>query len=222
MSKLAVGFPLYHQVPARWFSRWLALDRSQVHCEVTVDGAYLMTSMEMIVEKALQNTGWDRLVIYEHDMIPPLDALYRMSHYSPEHAVVGSMYFRHDKPHTAICYINQSDGRYLPITPQTVKSWCDEPGLYQCGAVGFGLTSIARNVLEDWNPDLPMFGHDGRVGSHDIWFCEKARQQGHGVYIDSGIICDHLTTVPIGLSHNQDCASMINGADIIDFSYAET
>src|SRR5262249_20186881 len=32
-----------------------------------------------------------------------------------------------------------------------------------------------------------------------------------GVYLDSAIICDHLTSVPIGLSHNQACAGLVSG-----------
>lgn len=221
MSGLVVGFPLYHQVPSSFFTRWLAIDQSPVIGTVTVDGAYLPVSMQTIVDRALDIPDWERLVVFEHDMIAPQDALVRISHYGPEHAVVGSMYFGHQEPHTAVCYIAQPDGTFSPITPQTVKSWCDDPGLHRCDAVGFGLTSIARHVLEDWNPDIPMFGINDRYGSHDIWFCDKAREQGYDVYIDSGLICDHLTQVPIGISRNQDCAYMIDGAKILDFEYAE-
>lgn len=219
MNRLLVGFPLYYQVPASWFSRWLGLDRSSVACTVTINGAYLLSSMEQIVQRALERDDWDRLVIYEADMLPPPDALVRMAHYDPQQAVVGSMYFRHEEPHTAIVYVEAPGESFAPITPQTVADWCADPGLYRCGAVGFGLTSIARHVLEDWNPDVAMFGHDGRVGSHDIWFCERAGEQGHEVYVDTGILCEHLTQVPIGLSHNQACAHMIEGAQILDFSY---
>ena len=37
------------------------------------------------------------------------------------------------------------------------EAWGDTPALYEGGAVGFGFTSIARHVLEDWDRSVPMF-----------------------------------------------------------------
>ncbi|HUO62026.1 MAG TPA: hypothetical protein VMT96_01060 [Candidatus Bathyarchaeia archaeon] len=219
-SRLAVGFPLYHQVPATFFSRWLGMNKNSVTSTVVVNGAYITLSMKAIVEQALALDTWDRLVIFEHDMLPPPEAFERIAQYKPEQAVVGSIYFGHEPPHTAICYIEKS-GTYSAITPQTAQEWCAEPGLYRCDAVGFGFTSIARHVLEDWDKAIPMFEIDDRVGSHDIWFCEKARAQGFSVSVDSALLCEHLSQVAVGLSHNQDKSHMIDGAQIIDFNYEE-
>lgn len=220
MSRLAVGFPLYHTLSTKFFIRWESMDKRHVTTKITVDGAYLLVSMEVIVERALEQPNWDRLVIMEHDMVPPEDAFVRMASYEPEHAVVGPMYFRHEEPHHAMVFVEQPQGCYPPITPQTVADWCAEPGLYRCGGVGFGFTSIARHVLENWDPEIPMFAQNKRLGSHDLWFCEQAQKQGHQVFVDTGIVCGHLTEVEVGLADNQRCAHMINGAEILDFSYA--
>jgi len=219
-NKLMVAFPLYHLMSTQFFVRWLAMEKQPLLNTIVVDGAYLITSMEIIVDRALKMPDWDRLVVFEHDMIPPVHAFNRIAQYTPEHAVVGSMYFCHDEPHNANVFVEQPKDEYSLITPQTVADWCASPGLYQCGGVGFGFTSIARHVLESWDPDIPMFAMDKRVGSHDLWFCDQAQKQGHKVFVDSGVVCDHLTTVPIGLSHNQACAHMIDDAEVLDFSYA--
>jgi hypothetical protein len=218
---LVVGFPLYRQMPATFFAHWMHMDQSQVRAAITVNGAYLTVAMDLMVEKALAIDNWDRLLVFEHDVIPAKNALNRVASYSPEQAVVGSMIFGHDPPHTAMVYIEQPDGAFDPITPDTVRNWCADPMLYRCDATGFGFTSIARHVLKDWPADVPMFSTSKGIGSHDLWFCHHARQAGHHVFVDSGIVCEHLTEIPIGLSHNQDCAHMINGADIINFDYAE-
>jgi hypothetical protein len=218
VNRLLVGFPLYHWTPANFFIRWLHMDKAAVCGCVTVNGAYITKSCETIVEQALAVDGWDRLVILEHDMLPPPDALARIAHYTPEQAIVGATYFRHEPPHTAIVYV-ENDGCYDPITPQTVNTWCEAPMLYRCDAVGFGLISIARHVLENWDRDIPMFNVTGEIGSHDLWFCSRAREQGHLVYVDTGVMCEHLTETRIGLSHNQ-AAQLPDGAVIKTFNYA--
>jgi hypothetical protein len=213
-QNLIMGFPLYHQVPATFFAQWLQMERGPVMGAVVVNGSYITTAMGMIVENALNHKDWERLVILEHDMIPPLDAFEKISRYSPEQAVVGSMYFNHEAPFNAMVYVEDSTGFPEPISSQTVKEWCDKPALYPCDGLGFGLTSIARHVLEDWDPNVPMFGMDKQFGSHDLWFCHYASQQGYKVYVDSGIVCDHLTEVPIGLSQNQQAAQVILNDEI--------
>jgi hypothetical protein len=204
MGNLCLGFPLYHQVPASWFGRYVAMDKSSVVNHVIVNGAYVLTSMQIIVGNALEMDNWDRLVIFEHDMLPPEDALERIAAYEPEHEIVGSVYFKRVYPHEAVIYTEAIDGStYLPLNPDSVAYLVDNPRLHPAGAVGFGFTSIARHVLEKWDPDIPMFGMDNRVGSHDIWFCDRATQQGFNVFVDSSIVCEHLMETPIGLAHNQ-------------------
>lgn len=219
--KLLTAFPVYHTVPAGLFTRYLGMDKSSVLGSIVVDGVYVEKAMQLIVDEALKIEGWDRLVIIEADTIPPPDVLERITGYDKD--IVGSVYFMHDPPHNVMCYIQEENElRYNPLTPQTVKEWTDEPGLYKCDAVGFGFTSIARHVLENWDKDISMFEADRKeidFGSHDLWFCHQARKQGFGVYIDSGVVCDHLTTVGINLDNNQASASLTKTADIIDFSY---
>jgi hypothetical protein len=220
MKQLMVTFPLSYHVPAGWFSHWLNMDHTAVTGTTVVIGSYITVSMDQIVAKALEHDNWDRLVVYEHDMFPPLYALNRMAYYSPEHNIVGSMYFEHKPPHSAFVYVEQPGMHYDQITSETVKKWCENPALYECGGVGFGFTSIARHVLEDWDKDVPMFNLDKYFGSHDLWFCHYARQQGYRVYVDSAIVCEHLSQIQIGLSDNQ-AGQLPDDVEIREFVYEE-
>jgi hypothetical protein len=257
MGKLIVGMPLYHHVPAPFFTRWLSLDRSSVACAMTVNGAYITTACEVIAKEALRLGGvdapwlgqgpvhhvqapltlspkdfptlvddpvrpdveWDRLVILEHDVLIPTDAFERIARYEPHHDVVGAMVFEHAPPHPVMAFVDYPDGHYEPITPSTVKTWCDVPQLYQCDATSFSLISIARHVLEEWDHSVPMFGLNREVGSHDLWFARKARAQGFTCFVDSGIVCEHLTSVPIGYTHNQSIG-LAEGAETREFAYS--
>ena len=114
----------------------------------------------------------------------------------------------------------QKDGNHLSLSSETVQQWCDEPALYQVDAVGFGCTSVARHVLEDWDPCVRMFHIDDQLyGSQDMWFCDHARAQGHGVFLDTMVVCEHLTEVPIGAAHNRACANM--AGERIGFEYLQ-
>jgi hypothetical protein len=223
-EKLIVGFPLYRQIPSEVFSNWLAIDHSPMVATVTIETPYICSSMDTIVSEALASESeWDRLVIFEQDMVPPKDGLLRMAHYPPGADIVGSMYFQHTAPCNCHVFIEDltHEGSYSPITPQTVKEWTDDPCLHRCGAVGFGFTGISRHVLKAWDHDkYPMFatGIDG-LGSHDLYFCDRARKQGHSIYVDSGLVCGHLSNISVGLEDNQRYAHMIDGEEILDFEY---
>lgn len=237
------------------------MDKNPVVATITVNGAYITTSCEVMVREALKLAGkepscpvqggpihyivppktttsfdvdteimaptendiieWDRLVIIEHDVLLPTDALIRIAHYSPEHAVVGTMVFEHAPPYPAMVFIEDEEGHIDPITPETVKDWCADPMLYRCDGTSFGCISIARHVLEDWDPSIPMFGMNHELGSHDLWFTREARRQGYNVYVDSGIVAQHLTSVPIGISQNQSNAHMVDPTSIREFSFSE-
>jgi hypothetical protein len=226
-QKALVALPLYKLMSSQFFTNWIKMDQSHVSGIVTVDGAYITTSMEMIVDQALANDGWDRLIIIEHDMIPPPWAFTRMAMYEPEWAIVGSIYFAHPPPHNVHIYVERDDGddvvigSHDVITPDTVRAWTEEPALHRCDGVGFGLISIARHVLEDWDSSKPMFGTSGQLGSHDLWFCRRAREQGHKVYVDSAVVCDHLTEIGVGLSDNQAHADTVDYQRIIEFEYSD-
>jgi hypothetical protein len=223
MNKLLVCFPTYHHIPAKFFTRYLVMDKNNVVGNMVVDGVYLPISMQVMVDQALKSKNWDRLVTMEQDTLPPEDAFNRLDAYTKEHHIVGSMYFKHSKPHDVVCYIQEKGTlRHNSLTPETVKAWCSKPGLYECSAVGLGFTSISREVLENWDKNVPMFQCDNKeidFGSHDLWFCYQARKQGFKVYIDSGMQCDHLTEVAIGLKDNQREARKTKGRSVVEFSY---
>jgi hypothetical protein len=231
-NKILLGFPLYKNIPAKVFGRFLGMNKEHVMGTIMVEGVYIATSMGMMVQRALDIPDWTRLTIFEADMLPPNDALDRVATYGDDMPIVGSMYFSHGTPHHPVVYIEQ-EGSFNPVTSQTVRAWCSEPALYSVDAVGMGFTSIARHVLEDWPEDMSMFHSDTQVnsrfpwddpeeaanhiGSHDLWFCKQARALGHRVFVDSAVICGHLTETATGYEHNQ-AFEMPDESDVFEFA----
>src|ERR1700752_1115455 len=155
MTKLLVAMPLYGSVSAEWFANWVGMDKTGVTGHVLTQGAMLVPAMESLVAQALAQPEWNRLVVMEQDMIPPANAFTRIRDYGPEHAVVGSLYFGHRTPHLPYAYLEGEDSAFMQTSAKWVSMVMDQPGLHEVAGVGFGFTSIARHVLEDWPGDSP-------------------------------------------------------------------
>lgn len=171
-------------------------------------GALVAMNMREVVASLLEPTvpRWERLVIMETDMLPPQDALVKHAlHTAP---IVGSVYYLHEAPHHMVAMRDHGQGAQW-MTKAEQKEIEDSPGLHAVDMVGMGLTSIARAVFEQWPKEVPTFrnslmpaslhdpGTRGEV-SHDYWFCLKAREFQVPIAIDSSIVCDQLTIMPVG------------------------
>lgn len=180
------------------------MDKTCVLDTIFSKGVHIEHAMAGLVQRALEIDGWDRFVVLEADVCAPLGAFNRIARYEPEHAVVGSLYFSHILPHDPYVFLaDDKPGWWRPISPRSVLESVQDPGLYECDAVGMGFTSIARHVLQDWPADVPMWFCRPPIKGHDFWFCQQVRDAGHTIFFDSAILCDHLTEVPVGLGHNQ-------------------
>jgi len=200
-----VAFPLYKQVPATFFTRWLDMDKSTLAGTITTDGVYVTTAMTHIIEIALDfDADWERLVIMEHDMVVPPDALNRISTYNDDKHIVGGLYFQHNPPYLPCVFGPKEDDweDIAPLGPDLIKQIASIPALYKVGAVGMGFTAIHRSVFEGWDRSIPMWVKEGER-SHDVWFCEQARRQGFDTFVDTHLMCEHITEGIVGYSHNQ-------------------
>lgn len=200
-----VAFPLYKQVPSSFFTHWLEMDKVNMAGTITIDGVYVTTAMTKIVEMAMDfDAEWEWLVIMEHDMIVPPDALKRISTYGPDKDIVGGLYFQHVPPYLPCAFGPKANNpeEFCPLGTDIVKQIVDTPALYEVSAVGMGFTAINRRVFEGWDRDVPMWVKEAEM-SHDVWFCHQAVKQGFRVFVDTTLNCLHITEGMIGYSHNQ-------------------
>lgn len=125
----------------------------------------------------------------DDDTVPPPDAIYRlMSHKKP---IVSGLYYRRNSP---ICPV------MLRETPQG-RQWISEfqaPSLMEVDFVGSGCLLIHRDILKqmpqpwfEWKVDRYDLPQHERM-SEDFAFCQKARQMGHKIYVDTGVQCRHI------------------------------
>ncbi|AXF51500.1 glycosyltransferase [Mycobacterium phage Constella] len=198
-QKLVVAFPLYRQVSSGWLLTWLQMNKASVAGVVASEGVYITHAMEALTAMALKNyPDFDRLVVYEADMIPPVDAFERIASYGEEHDIVGSVYFKHVYPHEIMAWHQPEPPLFQPVSREEAQGMIDNPGLYEMGGVAMGLTSISRRVLENWDPEIPMWAPTPPLVGHDLHFCNEARKQGFKVWLDSALGCGHMSERPVG------------------------
>ena len=195
-GRLVLGLPLYTHVSTLWLIRYMELDKSSVVDTIAIRKLYLASAMNHMFKKAIESDSWDRIVVYEADMMPPRNALARIANYPDSLDVVGSMYFQHNPPHYPIAYEQVDEEHFKHLDGSQIDHMMSNPGLYPVDGIGFGFTSVHRRVIEKWDNNIDMFGGENHLG-HDMWFCKNARAQGFSVHIDSAIECGHLTEMPI-------------------------
>lgn len=129
------------------------------------------------------------LFFLDDDTIPPPDAIYRLlAHKKP---IVSGLYYRRSPPLYPVM---------LRETPAG-KQWITEyknPDLIEVDYVGSGCLLIHRDVLRkvpqpwfEWKVDRGDLPPDQRM-SEDFSFCQKARQNGYKIFVDTSIQCRHL------------------------------
>jgi hypothetical protein len=208
---LLVGIPAGPFIDSQFMAGWLGLQTGGVPVKtILAEGPYVALNMRGIVTKALETPGWDRLLVLETDMICPPDTLLRhMAHTAP---VVGGLYFMHYPPYNPVAMLKHGKGMWRQITPDEIRQLAEAgEGVFKVDSVGLGCTSIRRDILENWPKHLPYFqsaytrkkqileGSFGEV-SHDAWFCNQVSAQGHDVFLDPNIRCDHLSKVRVNLA----------------------
>lgn len=177
------------------------MDRRHVVGVMATRKLYLASAMSNMVKGALERDDWDRMVVFEADMMPPADAFLRIAEYPDELDIVGSVYFQHPPPFHPVIYSQVDDAHFRNLHRSQIDAMMEKPGLYPADAVGFGFTSVHRRVLEKWD-DTPMFGGETELG-HDLFFCREARRQGFSVHADSGIECGHLTEMAVNYENTK-------------------
>ena len=198
-GRLLLTFPLYLSISAQTFVRFIAVDKSPVVDYQATMKVYLPRAMQDMAAAAIKEDTWDRLVIWEADMLPPVDGLLRIAAYPDELDIVGSAYFQHRQPHHPMLFEQVDEEHFRTLHYTQVNPMMESPGIYPVDAVGFGFTSIHRRVLEKWDPDIPMF-HSETLG-HDMYHCREAKRQGFSVHVDTGLHCHHISEHAVGYEH---------------------
>lgn len=207
MNSIAVGFPCWQSVATPFFQSVMELELPPEVPRKVIEGNLVAEQHERIARWFVEETDADTLLVLEQDHRFPRNLLARVAQY--EDAVVGALYYTRMEPYWPVALVPKPDfmdrpevwrGQWegielTPLWPTLEDEYRAQPGLHQVCAVGFGCVSIRRDVLEDWPKNEPYFQNHyefGKWWTDDVWFCCRALQMGHDVFVDTEVELPHM------------------------------
>lgn len=234
-TQVLLMVPVFQSVYPRAFEAFLrvalnaaAFEHARYNIVPTVVARTLLHSaMNQTVLDAIDQK-FDVLIFADDDCLPPIDGIRRLlRHYEAGRDFVAGMGFMRSYPHTTTA------GRYYPEGPTLtinkagaaqlsgfywVDDAADEPPLMPVDFCGFPIAMARVSALA--RITRPWFGTALPLGecTHDVYFGEKAKQAGIALYVDTTLVCDHLTDqsviTPATRTFARACADAIKAAAV--------
>lgn len=149
-----------------------------------------------LVERFLDNTALEWILLLDADMAPPANTVSRLL--SHEVDLVGASYISRHPPYLGE-YADLPDG----------EATTGETGLRRVEWVGAGCLMVRRSVFE--RIPFPWFEHPVPGIDEDAIFCAKARTLGIPVYLDCGLHAGHVAPIPLMHDHSEYLSRLPGG-----------
>jgi len=135
-------------------------------------------------------TAFDYLLSVDSDIVLPKDALHKMFFHDVD--IVSGVYIQR-KPGYEILeiYRKNTNGGFS----NTQMGDIQPPGLHEIDACGFGCVLVKTEIINKIG--YPQFVYKSAIDhantfSEDLYFCQKAKEHGAKIYVDSSIVCNHI------------------------------
>lgn len=193
MPKTLIAVPCLDMVQADFMKSMVNLQKPPDTYFTTLKNTLIHAARNTIAYNAIES-GFDRVMWFDSDMVVPPDALMRLSaDIDSGLDYVTGLYFSRRVPVKPIVYTELLwDGK----TNASVANMFNYPdGITECAASGFGcvLTSVdlLRRVINKHElPFSPFLG----LGE-DLSFCWRVRDVGAKMYVDTRVKCGHIGCV---------------------------
>lgn len=228
-KRVLLVFPIFtHVFPMAFHAFSAALLQAARFCPdikfdvMVLERQLIHSAMNQAAESCVQNPFYEGLITFDDDCIMPSNVITRlMAHYQlGGHKVVAAHGFMRSFPHTTtvgrlipegmtIHHKGQASSgeiRGFNWLDELPKNEADEHGLIDCDFCGMPAMFIAREVL--MKMQQPPFGVQDGGGSstHDIYFCNRAKDAGYSIKVDVTLECGHIAAAPIVTSQTRSWA----------------
>lgn len=190
---------------------------------MTPERTLIHMAMNHAADACVKNPWYQGMICFDDDCLPPAGLVQKMMlHWNRGHHIVAAMGYMRGYPHTTTV------GRFLEAGPTIFKDaqsedvqrgfeWIDTPellkadehGLIDVDFCGMPAMWISRKVLVDL--EAPHFLHEDGTGAqttHDIHFCNKARDKGYQIKVDISLECAHIGAGPLITRETRDQARL--------------
>lgn len=227
--RLLLVFPIFSHIFPAAFQAFAAMlltaSRSlpDVQIDLLVQERMLLhTAMNHAAETCIQNPWYMGMIAFDDDCLPPSDLIQRMvAHFQRGEQIVAGVGYMRGYPHTTTVGRYYQEGPVIEGHEQKGFAWLDDlpkaeadaHGLLDVDFCGMPAMFISRKVLAAI--DAPHFMHQdntGGVTTHDIYFCNKAKDAGFPVKVDVTMECAHIGPAPLITKATRDAARQAVGA----------
>jgi len=203
---LAIGFPLVNdQVHVNFFTSFSMMrkpDQYQILIPQSPHGPWscnLAQARDSIVSQALLN-GASHLLMCDTDQTYPPDTIARLASHDVD--VCGVLVHRRWPPFDPIFMRGSLKTGYEHVLEDAMYSG----KLIEIDATGTGCLLINMSIFDEMCG--PWFKFDtirGSVVGEDFYFCNRIREAGFRIFVDTSIEVGHLATIEINKTLHQIC-----------------
>lgn len=192
LHKITIGLPSTGMIRIETAVSLAALVSTTKNMQFYLDTpttCYIHQNREDIVTKALKMKS-DYILFIDSDVAFPPDGLTRLLNHKVD--IIGANYNHRSVPPTSVVKLDPEciaghEVVYVHKDSDTEK--------FKCRAVGAGFllirTEVFKKIPQPWFFFRPSSHPKGAIGE-DVWFCDRAREQGYDVWCDPTIQINHI------------------------------
>ena len=193
--KILIAVPCYDFVHADFTRSIMEMEKPEGTGFAMITATLIYTARNLIAQKAIE-TGFDRVLWLDSDMVFPKDTLIRLSEDMDEgRDLVSALYFTRKRPtipclQKEIHWYVKKDG-WVETGAENYHDYPQEQ-VFEIAGCGFGCvmtsTALLKRMCDKYGvPFYPNYGM-----GEDTTFCLRALQSGEKLYCDSRIKCGHI------------------------------
>lgn len=230
--RILLVFPVFSHVLPEAFASFVAMSLNAARFlpkykfdVMLCERELLHMAMNRAVEVCIKNPWYIGMVAFDDDCLPPANTVTRfVAHFEHGIDIVAAYSYMRRFPHTTTVGLHLDTGPTIFHDPNVIHTgeqrgftWQDdveklklkanEHGLIEVDFCGMPAMFISRRLLAKMK--TPHFMHEDKTGAvttHDIYFCNKARDMGYKVHVDMTLECGHIGPAPIINSQTREIA----------------
>jgi hypothetical protein len=179
-AKIMLGMPTTKVVNYNTVSSMMGLGSIYLKNTCLIDCCLIYNARRIIVEEAIKHNN-THIFFMDSDMVINSGDLDRLLMHDKD--IVSMMAFKRQPPYYPCFYKNvDENGEYLPF-----YEW-DKNSLIEVVGVGLACCLVKVDIFKKLGSNCFMPG----VNGEDLSFCERARNEGYKIYVDTSISSGHV------------------------------
>ena len=192
-TKVAIGLPmLFPFIPMKFFNSFMMLHKPVNAITISNAGSITSIARNNLCDIAQQN-NCSHIMFLDTDMTFPHDTISKLLAHDLD--IVGGLYFERYEPYKPAVFWKHPDG----LGDYALMDNIPYGETIECDAIGTGCLLIKMDVFNKLTKPwfeyrVAEYGSKKEIKffSEDIVFCERVKELGYKIHVDTSIECGHI------------------------------